>query len=58
MAYDRLLQAALNRKALTLLVGFGLFFAAVWAVGRLGNELIPQLTEGEFFFEATMPEGT
>jgi HAE1 family hydrophobic/amphiphilic exporter-1 len=29
----------------------------VWAVRLLGTELIPQLSEGEFFFEVKLPEG-
>ena len=55
--YDNLLRGALRRRALTLLVGFALFGASVWAVGLLGTELIPQLSEGEFFFEVKLPEG-
>jgi len=55
--YDRLLQPALSRHWLTLAVGFGLFGAAVWALGLLGTELVPQLSEGEFYFEVKLPEG-
>ncbi|MCK9994684.1 MAG: efflux RND transporter permease subunit [Candidatus Krumholzibacteria bacterium] len=55
--YDRLLKGALRFKPLTLGIGFGLFFVALWAVGLLGTELIPQLSEGEFFFEVKLPEG-
>ncbi|MCP4573917.1 MAG: efflux RND transporter permease subunit [bacterium] len=55
--YDRLLRGALARRWLTLAVGFTLFGASVWAVGLLGTELIPQLSEGEFFFEVKLPEG-
>lgn len=55
--YDRLLRGALNHSAVTLIVAFGLFFASVWAVGRIGTELIPQLSEGEFYFEVNLPEG-
>ena len=56
--YDRLLRGALDRSPLTLVLAFGLFFASVWAVRLLGTELIPQLSEGEFFFEVAMPEGS
>ncbi len=56
--YDRFLSAALRRRLLTLAVAFALFAASVWGFGRLGVELIPELTEGEFFFEAELPEGT
>ncbi len=55
--YGRLLGGALDKAPLTLVIGFGLFFAAVWAVGLLGTELIPQMSEGEFFFEVKLPEG-
>jgi HAE1 family hydrophobic/amphiphilic exporter-1 len=56
--YDRLLGGALSRRAVTLSVAFALFAASVWGFGRLGVELIPELSEGEFFFEAELPEGT
>ncbi len=55
--YDRLLQGALRLRYLTLIISFALFFTALWATGRLGTELIPQLSEGEFFFEVKLPEG-
>jgi hydrophobic/amphiphilic exporter-1 (mainly G- bacteria), HAE1 family len=55
--FDDLLRASLRRKWLTLGLGFGLFALTVAAVPLLQSELIPQLSEGEFFFEATLPEG-
>ena len=55
--YDRLLRGALGRSVATLAVAFGLFFGSVYAVRFLGTELIPQLSEGEFFFEVKLPEG-
>ena len=55
--YDSLLSGALKMRWLTLLLGFGLFGAAVWSVGLLKTELIPELSEGEFFFEVKLPEG-
>ena len=55
--YDRLLRGAMRLRWLTLVVAFGLFAASLWAVGLLGTELIPQLSEGEFFFEVKLPEG-
>jgi len=56
--YDRFLNGAINRSAITLVIAFGLFFGAVWALRGVGTELIPQLSEGEFFFEVNLPEGT
>jgi len=56
--YDRLLRGALRARVVTLLVGFGLFGLSILALGRLGTELIPELTQGEFFVEVNMPEGT
>jgi len=55
--YGRLLNGALGQAWLTLAVGFGLFFASVWAVGLLDTELIPEMSEGEFYFEVNLPEG-
>jgi HAE1 family hydrophobic/amphiphilic exporter-1 len=56
--YDRLLRGAIRRRWLTLVFGFGLFFVSLWSIRFLGTELIPQLSEGEFYFEVNMPEGT
>jgi len=58
VAYDSLVKGAVRRKWLTLAVGFGLFFVSLWALRFIGTELIPQLSEGEFYFEVNMPEGT
>ncbi len=56
--YDRLVRGSLRAAWLTLVVAFGLFAASVWSLRWIGTELIPQLSEGEFFFEVNMPEGT
>jgi hydrophobic/amphiphilic exporter-1 (mainly G- bacteria), HAE1 family len=55
--YDRLLGGALKRCALTLLISFALFAVSIFGVRFLGTELIPQMSEGEFFFEVNLPEG-
>ena len=57
-AYDRLLNGAIRRRWLTLATGFALFFLSLWALRFAGTELIPQMSEGEFYFEVNMPEGT
>ncbi|MFH1842131.1 MAG: efflux RND transporter permease subunit, partial [bacterium] len=56
--YDGLVRGAIRRRWVTMIVGFALFFAAVFALRLIGTELIPQLSEGEFFFEVNLPEGT
>ncbi len=55
--FDAFLRASLRRRWLTIGAGFGLFALTMAAVPLLQMELIPQLSEGEFFFEATLPEG-
>ena len=56
--YDRLVRGAIARRWVTLAVAFGLFFVSLGSLRFLGTELIPQLSEGEFFFEVNLPEGT
>jgi len=56
--YDRLLHLAIARRWWTIFIGFGLFFVSLLGLLFIDTELIPQLTEGEFYFEITMPEGT
>jgi len=56
-AYDRLVRGAIARRWATLAVAFALFFASIWSLRFLGTELIPQLSEGEFYFEVNLPEG-
>ncbi|HKI83702.1 MAG TPA: efflux RND transporter permease subunit [Candidatus Krumholzibacteria bacterium] len=56
--YDRLLRGATRRPAMTLLIALVLFGVSIASVNRLGTQLLPSLTEGEFFFELKMPEGT
>ena len=55
--YGRVLGAALHRRRLTVAIAFGLFAAALWSARFLDTELIPELSEGEFYFEVKLPEG-
>jgi hydrophobic/amphiphilic exporter-1 (mainly G- bacteria), HAE1 family len=55
--YGVLLGKAMAIPAVTLLLGFALFFGSIYATRYLGTELIPRLNEGEFFFEINLPEG-
>ncbi len=56
--YDRFLRGAIRRRALTLGVAGALFAAALLAVPLIQTELVPAISEGEFFFEVNLPEGT
>jgi HAE1 family hydrophobic/amphiphilic exporter-1 len=56
-AYDRVVRGAIARRWSTLAVAFSLFALSIWSVRFLGTELIPQLSEGEFYFEVNLPEG-
>jgi len=55
--YDRLVRGAIARRWTTLALAFGLFALALAEERGIGTNLIPPLTEGEFFFEVNMPEG-
>lgn len=57
-AYDRFLRGALRYRWATLAIAFLLFAVAVFSLRFLGTELIPPMSEGEFYFEINMPEGT
>jgi HAE1 family hydrophobic/amphiphilic exporter-1 len=56
--YDRFIQGTVRAPAPVLVLGFALFGASAFGISRHATELIPTLTEGEFFFEVKMPEGT
>ncbi len=56
--YDRLVRRALATPWTVLLVTAVVFVAALALIPRLATSLIPDISEGEFFFEATLPEGT
>ena len=57
VAYPRVCRAALQQRAVVLMavtLGFG---ATLLLGGRIGIELIPTLTQGEFYFDIELPEG-
>jgi HAE1 family hydrophobic/amphiphilic exporter-1 len=56
-AYEQLVRGAIGRRWLTLSVTLVLFASSVWALRSLETELIPTLSEGEFHFEVSLPEG-
>ena len=56
--YDRVLRAALRLRWITIAAAAVVFGLSVMAVRGLQTALIPDISQGEFYFEATMPEGT
>jgi len=57
-AYEKMLRLCLRLRWGTLLVAAALFAASLTLVPKLDQELIPAMTEGEFFFEVALPEGS
>lgn len=56
--YERLLRGVLHLRWVVMLLGGVVLFATARLVPQIGTELIPTLSEGEFYFDVTMPEGT
>jgi len=56
--YEHLLRLALGFKWTVVASAFSIFFLTLLLVPRLPTELIPQLSEGEFYFDVSLPEGT
>ncbi len=56
--YDMVLRTALRRRWFTIAAAAVVFALSVAAIGRLHTALIPEISQGEFYFEATLPEGT
>ena len=56
--YDGLLRTALRRRWLTIVAAAVVFALSVAGIGRLQTSLIPDISQGEFYFEATLPVGT
>lgn len=58
-SYPKLLAASLNNRAMVLTSMAGLLAISIlWVAPRLGSELIPEVRQGEFNVEITMPVGT
>ena len=57
-AYEKLLRVSLRAKALVLATAFILAAGAIMLVPKLGMELIPTLSQGEFLVEVTLPAGS
>ncbi|MGE3164684.1 MAG: efflux RND transporter permease subunit [Planctomycetota bacterium] len=56
--YHKLLGGVVRAPWLAPLAAAVLFVAIVPRAGELGTELVPRLTQGEFFYDLELPEGT
>ncbi|MEQ9308535.1 MAG: efflux RND transporter permease subunit [Balneolaceae bacterium] len=56
--YKSLLSASLNHRFVVLLIAFGTFGGSLALIPKIGIELIPQLSQGEFAVEFKLPPGT
>jgi len=56
--YDGFVRRAIGRPKTTIAIAFSLFALSVVSIRFIGSELIPPLTEGEFYFEVKLPEGS
>ncbi len=53
--YPRLLSGALRARALVVLTALALLAVAVTRIPHLGNEMLPEVHQGEFYVEAFLP---
>ena len=56
--YTSLLNWSLNHKTVVLMSAILIFAGSIALIPRIGVELIPQLSQGEFFVEFKLPPGT
>ncbi|MET1254358.1 efflux RND transporter permease subunit [Aliikangiella maris] len=56
--YEGVLKQSLRFKWLTLMSGFIALFLSWQLVPQIPTSLIPQMSEGEFYFDVSLPEGT
>ena len=56
--YDKAIRGALSQRAMVLAIALIVTASSVLLLPRLGMELIPKLTQGEFYVEVTLPAGT
>ncbi len=55
--YQWFLAGALRYRLPSILVAVVLFVVSVQLLGRLGSELIPEISQGEFFVDVRLPSG-
>ncbi|MEE8350121.1 MAG: efflux RND transporter permease subunit [Acidobacteriota bacterium] len=56
--YSWFLKLVLRQRVASLAVTLALFAGALGLLGRLGGELIPEISQGEFFVDLQLPPGT
>jgi HAE1 family hydrophobic/amphiphilic exporter-1 len=57
-AYPRALRWALRSRVVVLSLALAAFAGSLWLVPRLGFDLIPSFSQGEFSYLVELPEGT
>lgn len=57
-AYPKTLRWALRSRAIVLSLALVAFAGSLWLVPRLGFDLIPSFSQGEFSYLIELPEGT
>lgn len=56
--YRPVIETAIHRKALVVIIAIGLFGITLIVFSRMGGEFIPQLDEGDFAVETRVPVGS
>lgn len=56
--YSPIIEAAMHKKILVLVVAVGIFIISLITFMRMGGEFIPQLDEGDFAVETRVPTGS
>ena len=56
--YHPIIETAIHKKLLVVLVAVGLFIITIIAFANMGGEFIPQLDEGDFAVETRVPVGS
>ncbi len=55
--YPQVLTLSLRHRLLVIFIAFVLFGLSLFALNRLGVELIPSLAQGEYYFRLELPPG-
>ncbi len=58
VAYEWTLRWVLRHAFITVLIAFALLAGSLMLYPQLGQELVPELVQGEFFVDTTLPPGT